>query len=146
MALLGLSYPEKAMLASRGSLACARGLTHPPSLLLAWSFASQFELLAGDVEAVLAHGNAMAALRAATDIPTHQDPLYSEWVRASAGEEGLLATSLRSIAVYRARGQEREAPAWFALLAKDRRKAGRADEGLHLLKEVLGRIERTREG
>jgi predicted ATPase len=32
------------------------------------------------------------------------------------------------------------------LLAEGRGKAGQAEEGLHLLEEVLGRVERTREG
>jgi predicted ATPase len=67
-------------------------------------------------------------------------------VRASAGDEALFATCLRSIAASRALGHERGVPAWFMLLAEGRRAAGRAEEGLDLLEEVLGRVERTREG
>ena len=71
---------------------------------------------------------------------------YRECARAKLGAEDALVPCRRSIAAYRATGQERTLPLRLSLLAEAYREAGRAEEGLSLLEEPLGRIGRTREG
>jgi hypothetical protein len=66
--------------------------------------------------------------------------------RARLGGEDALTAARQGIVEYRSKGQERATPLWLAVLAEALSAVGRPDEGLPLLEEPLGRIERTGEG
>jgi predicted ATPase len=148
LTLLGLGYPDQARTSSWEALAYARELAHLLSLANVLNVACQFDSLFRDVEALLAHAEALMTLAAELGSSEYRAgaDAYRECARAKLGAEDALVPCRRSIAAYRATGQERTLPLRLSLLAEAYREAGRAEEGLSLLEEPLGRIGRTREG
>jgi hypothetical protein len=72
LTLLALGYPDQARASGREALAYARGLAHSHSLGLALWFACDFEGLARDMNALVAHTETMTALGAEQGVSDRQ--------------------------------------------------------------------------
>jgi predicted ATPase len=129
-------------------LALAREIGGSYNLVFALHVSCVFHQVRGDRAAVEERAAELVALAAAQGFPhmLGTGTFFRGWARAAAGEvdEGI-AGMVHGLAAKRATGAEIKVPYYQGLLAVAHATAGRSADGLALLAEALGRVERTGE-
>jgi predicted ATPase len=143
-----LGYPDQALKKNQEALALARDVSHSHSLAYALVFAAQFHQLCRQEQA--AQEKSEAAITLSTDqgfpIWIASGIFFRGWALAEQGqiEEGI--TQIRQgLACWQAAGAEVALPYWRALLAEAYGKAGKVEQGLSLVAEVLAQVDRSGE-
>jgi predicted ATPase len=143
-----LGYPDQALKRSQEALTLARALSHPHSLAHALSLAAKFHQFRREGQA--AQGRAEAAITLSTE---QGFPLWLAWgtiqrgwalAEQGQGEEGI-AQIHQGIAAIQATGAEFQRTYFLALLAEAYGKRGQAEEGLTVLAEALGVVDKNEE-
>ena len=147
-ALWHLGYPDQAGARLQEALTMARDLSHPYSMAYVLCFAA-------GLRQFLRHGPAAqeAAEEAIAISTEHGFPLWFAmgtclygWALAKQGQaaEGL-GQIRQGITAWRATGAELAQPHWLALLAEVCGQVDQVEEGLQVLSEALGFVERYEE-
>jgi predicted ATPase len=142
-------YPDAALAQTQQALTNARGLDHPFSMTLAYSFASWLYQFRHDVDAA-----AVASDQAITLSKERGYAFWIGWAQVKRGwvlaERGQLDQAIvdltTGLKAWRAQGSELGASYYLTLLAEVYGKIGRPDEGLETLAEALQFAERRGEG
>ncbi|MBI3757224.1 MAG: AAA family ATPase [Deltaproteobacteria bacterium] len=143
-----LGYPEQALRRSQEGLSLARDLSHPYSLEFALYFAAECHVLRRERQA--AQDYAEEAITLAEEQGFTPFSAYGTIMRGWAlteqerVEEGI-ALLCRGIADARSTGGRVIQPFYASLLAEAYAKAGRVEEGLHVLDEILTVVRDTGE-
>jgi len=144
-----LGYPDQALGRIQEALTVARDLAHPHSVVFALYWAATLHQLRRDGQATHEWAEAEIAL-------AHEQlfPYWSAlgrmtrgwaWANQGQGVEGIEEIR-QGLAAYQATGAELGRPWFLALLAEAYGKAGRAEEGLHVVAEALAAAAHTGEG
>ena len=142
-------YPDAALAQAQQALASARGLEHPFSLTLAWSFASWLHQFRHEVEALTA-----ASDQAVSMSKERGYAFWSGWGQIKhgwvLGEQArfdeAIAEIIAGLRAWRAQGSELGISYYLTLLAEIYGKAGQIDNGLEALAEAQLFADTQREG
>ncbi|MBI3756566.1 MAG: AAA family ATPase [Deltaproteobacteria bacterium] len=143
-----LGYPDRALQEHQRTLALARELTHPFSLVYAFSTSAWGHHLCREVKA--AQDQVDAAIRLATE---QGFPFWVAWgsiLRGWAltlqgeGEKGI-AQLKQGITAHRAMGAELGVTWFLAMLAEAYAARGQVEDGLHVLTEALDMVDKKGE-
>jgi predicted ATPase/class 3 adenylate cyclase len=143
-----LGYPDTALARMEETLALARRLSHGHTMAMTFQNFTMTHQFRGEVEPILEKTEAQLALSRSQGFPLWQAGavVMRGWARAQRGEtaDGI-ADMRRGIAEWRATGAELAAPYYLGLLAETLGAAGRAEEGLDVVREALASSDRSGE-
>jgi predicted ATPase len=148
LALFCLGYPEQAVARSNAAMAEARGLAHPPSLVVGLANSILLLWLIGDDAALNERADELVAVAAEQGFPVWYalGTIFRGWVKVKTGDvaEGLCLLRSGS-ATNRATGAELIVPYSLALLAEAYEIAGQSAEAMTQVDDALEIVERTGE-
>jgi predicted ATPase len=155
LALWCLGYPDQALQRSHAALTLAQELSQPFSLATALDFAARLHQARREVQAVQERAEALVALSTEQGFPHFlaEGTILRGWALAEQAclpdrqgqvEEGV-AQIRQGLAARQAMGTELGRPIILALLAEAYGKAGEVEEGLTVLAEALGTVNKTGE-
>jgi predicted ATPase len=140
-----LGFPDQALAWSGAAIAEARRLAHPRSLAVTLALGSRLLVLVGDDATLGQRASELASVATQQGFAVGaQGSVYQGWVKVKQHDltEGM--SLLRAgLTAYRARRAELWMPHFLALLAEACEIAGEIEEGLTLLDDGLGIVERT---
>jgi adenylate cyclase len=146
-ALWLLGYPEQARRRSAEALTLAQELSHSPSLANALTWATLLHQSCREVLMVQERAEALIRLAAEQGFQLWLavGTARRDWALVQQGRQSAeeMARLHQGPAAYWAKGAEPERTYWLALLAEAHGTAGQADEGLSLLREALGVVEKS---
>jgi predicted ATPase len=143
-----LGFPEQARTSIREALTLARKLAHPFSLAFALHWAATTHQLRREAPAAQEQAEVSMAFSReqgfALWVPG--GTVLRGWALTEQGqiEEGI-AQMRQGMTAWQATGAEVDRPYYLALLAEGYGKAGRAEEGLHVLAEALAVVDAIEE-
>ena len=144
-----LGYPDQALERIHEAVTLGRDLSHPHSLVFALYLVASLHQLRRDVQATHEWAEATLALSREQLFPywLAVGRMTRGWALANRGQgaEGIEEIQ-QGLAAYQATGAELGRPWFLALLAEAYSKAGRAEEGLHVVDEALVAAAKTGEG
>ena len=144
-----LGYPDQALERIHEAVSMGRDLSHPHSLVFALYLVASLHQLRRDVQATHEWAEAAIALSRKQLFPywLAVGRITRGWALANRGQgvEGIEEIR-QGLAAYQATGAELGRPWFLALLAEAYGKAGRAEEGLHVVAEALVAAANTGEG
>jgi TOMM system kinase/cyclase fusion protein len=147
-ALWLLGYPDQALQRSREVLALAQQLSHPHSLVFALYCAGRVHQFRREGPAALERAEALIAFAREQALPhwVASGTILRGWALAAQGqvEEGI-AHMHQGLSGRRATGAELGRPYYLAQLAEAYGEGGQAEEGLHVLAEVLAVVNQQGE-
>jgi predicted ATPase len=146
--LFCLGYPHQALVQSGAAIAEARRLADPSSLAASLAISAGLLLLGGDNATLDKRAGQLIAVATEQGFPRWhaQGTICRGWVKVNNGDVAEGMSLLRSGSkAYRATGSLLWMPHYFALLARACEIAGQIEEGLTLLDDALGVVERTGE-
>jgi DNA-binding winged helix-turn-helix (wHTH) protein/tetratricopeptide (TPR) repeat protein len=149
LALLPLGYPEQSAERISGSLALARELDHPQTLVIAQHVAAQLHHLRG--EPVQVQIFAKKAMDLADEYGMALWVIYGlielGWADAELGDTEVGIEKMQEgLAQYEATGAKLRTPYFLALLSDQLNKAGRTGEGLAAIEKAIRLAKQTGEG
>jgi class 3 adenylate cyclase/predicted ATPase len=148
VALWQLGYPDQALKQVREMLALARELSHPFTLVFASYFAAVLHQFRREVAVVQKLVEALLRISTEQGFALYQawGTVLQGWTLAEQGEiEDGIAQMQQGLTAWRTMGAELLLPNFLSLLAEAYGKVGRVDEGLVLLTEGLGLIDKNGE-
>ena len=144
-----LGYPDQALERIHEAVTMGRDLSHPHSLVFALYLVASLHQLRRDVQATHEWAEATLALSREQLFPywSAVGRITRGWALANRGQGAEGIEEIRQgLAAYQATGAELGRPWFLALLAEAYGKAGRAEEGLHVVAEALVVAAKTGEG
>jgi len=144
-----LGYPDQALASIHEAVSLGRELSHPHSLVFALYLVASLHQLRRDVPATHEWAEATLALAREQLFPywLAVGRITRGWALAHHGQGGEGIEEIRQgLAPYQATGAELGRPWFLALLAEAYGKAGRAEEGLHVVAEGLAVAANIGEG
>ena len=143
-----LGYPDQALEKIHEAVSMGRELSHPHSLVFALYLVASLHQLRREVVATHEWAEATLALAREQLFPywLAVGRITRGWALAHQGQGGEgIAEMRQGLAAYHATGAELGRPWFLALLAEAYGKAGRAEEGLHVVAEGLATAAHTGE-
>jgi predicted ATPase len=143
-----LGYLDQALRRNHEALTLAQELSHPPSLAAALFYIANIHCYRREAHATQEQAEAAITLASAQGLP--------QWLAGGMhlrgwplamqvhGEEGI-AQIRQALTAWRTMGAGLAVSHWLALLAEAYGRAWQAEEGLHLLAEVLAHMDTTGE-
>jgi predicted ATPase len=141
-----LGFPDQASAKSRGAIAEARKLAHPPSLALSLGIGTIMLSLAGDKAALEERSGQLAAVATEQGFPIWRGhgTMHQGWIKVENGQVAEGISLLRNGSdARRADGERMWLPHYLTLLARACEIAAQTDEALRLLDETLQLVEKT---
>jgi predicted ATPase len=137
--------PESGSTRMLGTIARARSLDHPYTLVFARHFGAGYFQWRGDVERVreVADVPIPGATEDEIEITRVLASVYRGWLVLEAGERAGVEEMRSGIAAYRSHGNEFGAPTFLALLAEAYGKSGQPRDGLAVVAEALDVAQRS---
>jgi len=147
-ALWYLGYPDQALKRSHEALTLAQEQSHPFSVAVALSCAASFHQLRREEPIVQERAEAAITLSTERGFPTWlaNATVLHGWALAKQGQgEAGIAQIRHGLAAHQAAGEEIARSHFLGLLAEVCEKVGQLEEGLTVLNEALGFVDKTGE-
>jgi predicted ATPase len=143
-----LGYADQALQRVSAALTLAQELSHPLSLAVALTFSVLLHHYRRERQAAQERAEALIAFCTDQGFPSWVTfgAIYRGWALAEQGkgEEGI-AQIRQALAILPTTGTELDRPYFLTLLAEAYGKVGQVEEGLSVLAEALGMVDKTRE-
>jgi predicted ATPase len=147
MTLWLLGYPDQAMQRANEAVKLSHDRTHPMSVSLACMVTGMTHRWRGETVASLRQAEALLVVSQEHDLAAFVGGghLLAGWVRAEQGKEVEGVTQMRQGLQLLADKQALSLPCWMSLLIDTYWRTGQGAEGLALVEEALGLVNRTEE-
>jgi DNA-binding SARP family transcriptional activator/predicted ATPase len=147
-ALWYLGYPDQSRRIAQHAIALARELSHPFTLVFSLYFAATIFHLCQDIKTVIAYTDSLLRISQERGFALYQawGTILQGWAVTMQGRlEAGIEQIQQGLSSFQSIGARRMPPNFLQIQVEAYRKAGRIDEGLHLLDEAQSIVKVTGE-